>query len=449
MLTKLGKTLGHPRHWLHDDLMRRLYKNAAVLFSGNMVGSLLGLASLALTARALGVEDFGILVLITTYVMVVDKLVNFQSWQAVIKYGADALEQKKYQDFKSLVKFGFVLDGATAILGTVISASAAWFVGNWLGWDEQLVLMAAIYSIVILFHIEGTPTGLLRLFDKFNKIAYLHVIASFIKLFGVSIVFFAGGGLWAFLLVWAVVDILDKLLLVYFAWQELMIRNFNGFILTKTSQISKKFYGIWRFVFMVNLQTAIKFPVREIDILLVGFLIGPSMSGGLKIIKQFSGAVGKITTPIFQVLLPEYSKLAAERNYSLFIKNIFKVSSVLFIISVGTWIGLILFSHFVIHALLGEEYIFIYSALIIFFIATIIFNTTLPLNPALLSVGQLNTYLFSTVVATVIYIPILVVFITNFGLEGAAIAWIIYAAIWSIISILYLYRFFVKHEILS
>ena len=167
-IDKTIKNLGRPSHWLKDDLLTRLFKNAAVLFGGNMLASLLGFASLALTARALGVERFGFLVLITTYVAIVDNLVNFQSWQAIIKYGADALEQIHEEDFKSLIKIGFLLDATTAVLATILAASGAWFVGQWRGWDEEIVIMAAMYSFTILFHISGTPTAILRLFDKFN-----------------------------------------------------------------------------------------------------------------------------------------------------------------------------------------------------------------------------------------------------------------------------------------
>ncbi len=110
-MKSLKVTLKHDyKYFFQNELLRRLFKNAGILFSGNVVAGILGIASLAITARALGVDVFGILVIITTYVAIVDRLINFQSWQAIIKYGSDAISQGRDHDFKSLIKFGFILD---------------------------------------------------------------------------------------------------------------------------------------------------------------------------------------------------------------------------------------------------------------------------------------------------------------------------------------------------
>ena len=58
---------------------KRLFKNTGVLISGDTVSAVLGVLTFAITARALGTEKLGMLVLIDAYVRIVDKLVNFQS----------------------------------------------------------------------------------------------------------------------------------------------------------------------------------------------------------------------------------------------------------------------------------------------------------------------------------------------------------------------------------
>ncbi len=88
--------------WFKDEGFRLLFKNAGTLLSGNMIAWILGLITFAITARILGPTQFGIFVLITTYVTIVDKILNFQSWQALIKYGAEVLEKKNNDSFKSI-----------------------------------------------------------------------------------------------------------------------------------------------------------------------------------------------------------------------------------------------------------------------------------------------------------------------------------------------------------
>jgi len=424
--------LKSPRHWLQDDLLRRLFKNAGVLFSGNIVSSLLNLGSLALTARALGVENFGILTLITTYILIVDRLVNFQTWQAIIKYGADVLEQKRETDFRSLVKFGFFLDCSTASLGTVIAASAAWFVGQWRGWDQQLVIMAAIYSATILFHIQGTPMAILRLFDKFNKVAYQHVIAAAIKLTGVTIAFFAGAGLWAFLLVWAVVDILGKLLLVYFAYNELVVQRFYDFMQGSARNMSSKFTGIWGFVWTTNLNSSIRMASREIDVMLIAAVLGTSAVGLYKVAKQFTLVIQKTIDPLYQSIFPELARLFSRDKVKEFMRFSLRSSIIAGGFSFSIWLGFFIFGKYAILLTVGPEYIGALGVMLWYMLAIVVAAAAFPLQPAMLSMGLPHTTFWVHLGSTIIYFTALFLLLHNIGLIGAGAAYLIYYISWSL-----------------
>lgn len=62
--------------------------------------------------------------LIHSYVTVVDIIINFQSWPAIIKYGADALVQKRSDDLEDLIKFGTLLEAFSALLGTAVAMAS-------------------------------------------------------------------------------------------------------------------------------------------------------------------------------------------------------------------------------------------------------------------------------------------------------------------------------------
>ncbi len=431
-IPKAIKAVGYPRQWMQDDLLRRLFKNAAMLFSGNMAASLLGLASLAMTARALGVAQFGILVLITTYVAIVDRLVNFQSWQAIIKYGADALDQKREQDFKSLIKFGFMLDGATAILGTVLAASAAWFVGQWRGWNEQLVLMAAIYSFTILFHINGTPTAILRLFDKFKKVAYQNVIAAAIKLIGVTIAFTTGAGLWVFLLVWAVVDILGKLILIYFAYQELVHQKFHGFMQSSAKNISQRFYGIWGFVWTTNINSSIRMTSRELDVMIIAAMLGPAAVGLYKIAKQFASVIQKTVDPLYQSIFPELAKLFSNGAIKEFVRFGVRASVLAGLIALGSWFIFYFFGDYIIRLTVGNAYSDSLGVMLWYMLAIVVAAAAFPLQPVMLSMGRPHTTFWVHIAGTIIYFIVLFILLSAIGLKGAGVAYLIYYISWSL-----------------
>ena len=95
------------------------------MLSGHLTAAALGLIALALTARALGPEQLGLLALIEAYARVVDRFIRVEPWQALIKYGADALEGDRPEDFRSLLKFGVLVDIGGA------AGSASWRSPSW------------------------------------------------------------------------------------------------------------------------------------------------------------------------------------------------------------------------------------------------------------------------------------------------------------------------------
>ena len=54
--------------------------------------------------------------------------------------------------------------------------------------------------MVLLFRLSSTPTAVLRLFDRFGILASQQVIIEAQRLLLVVVAFFAGAGLWTFLL---------------------------------------------------------------------------------------------------------------------------------------------------------------------------------------------------------------------------------------------------------
>ena len=263
--------------------------------SGNVITAGIDLVSLALTARALGPELFGVLVLVQTYARFVDQFVNFQSWQAIIKYGADSLTDKRTGDFRSLVKLGTSLDLGGSLLGTTVAIAMVYWVGRWFEWEDETVRMAAMYSLTILLSLSPTPTAVLRLFDRFNLLAWQRVISAAIRMAALVVAWFVGADLWGFLVVWMVAQILDYLFLLALGWRELRRQGFGDALSAPLMRINAKFPGIWKFVITTNLSSSIRLGARELDVLIVGGTIGSAAAGIYKVAKQFAGVPPSVT----------------------------------------------------------------------------------------------------------------------------------------------------------
>ena len=71
-----------------DSTLRRLLRNAGYLLGSRVLRDGMGLVALALVARHLGPGGFGVIALLQSYTFTINWLVNFQTWQAIIRYGA-------------------------------------------------------------------------------------------------------------------------------------------------------------------------------------------------------------------------------------------------------------------------------------------------------------------------------------------------------------------------
>ena len=76
-----------------------------MLISGKAAAAVLSLAYLAIASRTLGPEGLGYLVLAHTYVQTVAYITRFQSWQAIVRFGAPLINDDHSTIFKTLLRF--------------------------------------------------------------------------------------------------------------------------------------------------------------------------------------------------------------------------------------------------------------------------------------------------------------------------------------------------------
>lgn len=428
------------KNWFVDTRFRRLFKNAGMLLGGNAGASVLAVASTALTARALGPESFGILVLITTYTLVVDRLVNFQSWQAVIKYGADALRGSDDGAFVGLIRFGFLLDGGTALLGAVVACTAAWYFGHWRGWDGQTVVLASVYGVTILFHVSGTPVAILRLFNRFKLLSLQTVVAAIIRISGVTVAFVVGGGLPAFLLAWALADVIGRLILVVLSLRVLRSEGHPIHISDLPRSCTSRFPGLWSFVLTTNLNSSVRLVSREVDIFFVGALLSPAAVGLLKVAKQVSRVLSRLSDPLYQSIYPELSMmLASGQNRRLVIYSA-RAALLAGIPALVFWIAAVLLGEYILGIVFGAVFVAAYPVMVWYLLAIVVSIWGFPLQPMMLAYGLPHKSFRIQIAATIAYFGLLYLLTANLEAVGAALAYLGYYIVWTCLMMTNLFR---------
>lgn len=405
---------------------KNLFKNTGLLVSGDTVSAVLGVLTFAVTARALGTEKLGMLVLIDAYVRIVDKLINFQSWQFMIKYGSDALGAGDRSGFKALIKFGTLVDGCTALLGCAVSLALTGVIGRWQNWSGEMVHLALLYSLIVAFDVAGVPTGVLRIFDKFKLFSVQKSVCASVKFLGAALAWICGYGLKGFVIVWMLTEILDYVSLTVMAWIELHKRGFTRIWDEPLKGITKRYPGLWSFLISTNLTGSVKVGFRELDVLIVGKMLSLTDVSLYKLAKKICASLDRLTNPLYQSLYPELTRLWAlhdTKNFKAMVKQMMGIMGAL---SAVTWLVFVFGGHTIIDWTAGRAFEGAYAVTVWYLLANGIAITTLPLAPMILAMGKANLSFWIQFLPTLIYFPVLAWLIAGWHLEGAGWAYLVY-----------------------
>jgi len=419
------------RRWAAlDALPRRLVRNVTVIIGGDAGASVLGLISLALTARALGPELLGILVMIQAYATLIDRWVRPETWQALIKYGADTLAAHDDLSFKRLLKLGFLVDMIGGLAAVIVAFLGVRLAAGWLDWDDGTANLAALYCFMLLLQMISTPTAVLRLFDRFGVFAYSQLVAAAVRLLLVAWAWWFENGLMTFVLIMMATAALRPVLLIHAALGELSRRGQRGIFRTPLRGVTQRHPRIWRFLLSTNLSLLLRKTVETTDVLLVGAWLGPAASSALHIAKRLSMVIMKLGRPVQQVIYPDVSKLWAEGRIDQFRKAVGWTN----LLGGGT--GLVVLAAIAIDPSLilrlfaGEAFAMIANLLLVQLTAVVIFMFGLALRPALYSMERDGALLRAVAVATLVFFVTFFALVPWLGVMAASLGHAAFNLVW-------------------
>lgn len=421
------------KEWVSGRLVKRLLKNVGTLVTGSLGSSAFALVSLAITARALGANDFGRLVLIVSYVQLVDAVCNFQSWRTLIKYGADVLENQQPTALKDLIKFCFLLDVGTAILGATVAFFGVSIARDIFDWTSQDALMAMMYSLAIIFKLTGVPRGVLRLFDAFRALAIIQVAAAILKLAFVLLAWLAGGTIWTFFLAWLSAELVGALMLLTVSIWELRKQEIRGLARASAKRVPKQHQGVWEFCWSTYWYSSVNGVAAHFDKVLLGWLLPPSAVGVYKVVKKIAQVLDKITNPLHQVIYPDLAKLWSQRDRKGFRRLVIRPAVLFVLVAVAFWTLFLLAGPLLLHLTVSNDFSDAYGPSLVYLIGAVFGVATFALQPALLAMGLANTALKLKVISFLLYFPALVLLTQAYGLYGTAAAFVFYNLVWGIL----------------
>lgn len=433
--------------WFKDDVFRRLFLNAGKLLSATTVSAVLGFVLTALTARTLGPENYGVLALILAYEQTVGKLVSFNAWQAIIKFGSERLQVNDRDGLRQLIKFGFCLDVGSAVVGTLLAMALAGPVINLLGWDQALRPSLILFSWLILFTLSGTPIGILRLFDRFDLLSYTSIFNVMVKLVGVGWCLLTNQGLYGFIWAYLITGIAGQLYQVLASLWVLHKRDVGDFATQSLRGVCRTFPGIWSYVWTTNVNSTIRLLSREADELIIAGLTTPTALGLFKIAKQFSRVLPMLTDPLYQSIYPELAKLWAAGDKRHFLSLIKRTTLIVSSVALSGWLGFLVLGKWLIALTVGVSYINAYIIAVIYMFALVIALFTFSFSPAMLAIGLPTNSLKALAFASILYFGCLLLLVPMIGIVGASLSYVGFYVVWSATMFYYLNTNFHQDEV--
>ena len=311
-----------------NEFWANMIKNVATIFTGTSIASALNMIITIVILWILDAEQYGIFVVAMTYMHVIDTVVNFQSWQGVIRYGAFAISEKNENKLLSVIKAGFLLDMVTSIAGFLIGILVIRVAAIVFGWSDLIQVLCFIFCFEIAFHIEGTVTGVFRLLDKFKYTALCTALAALVKLLVVLLLFFLDiHNTYVFTIVYVLTDIFKHLIYVILGIRLLKQKyKLKMIVKAKLSDLDKEF---WHYTIWSNLSTTTDVPIKYFDIFFLS-LISNEIVAAYNLFKKIVAVLNLLISPIAQAILPQLSQLVAEGKQKDAYKKIMKLRNVIF-----------------------------------------------------------------------------------------------------------------------
>lgn len=390
-----------------------------MLVAGDVVANALSVVSLGLTARALGPETFGLLVLIQTYAAIVDEILNFQSWKALIKFGAGYLHEGQREHLKGVLKVGFLLDAGSAFVATLVAVAGSFLLARWKGLDSSTTAMLVVNSLGLAFNISGTPTAVLRLFERFKLFSVQKTSAAVVKLIGASLAFFSGAGLWGFLVVGLVAATVGRLLLLYFGWQTLRRNGVRGLLRAR----AEGWREVTRFAVWTNLITTVSLPVKQLDMAIVAALVSLESVGVYKLIKQVALVMTMVSDSVYQVIYPRLATKIAARDPHGALVEARRTGAMLFAFTGSAAVMVALFGPMAIRLLFGEAYARDPLSLDTYMFLRSVSCAFVVVHPLFLAMGYVRQELGILVVSNLLYLGAAYGLGSAYGLIGIVLAY--------------------------
>ena len=404
----------------------RVLKNFGVVLRGQGIAAIFTLVATVLMANALSATEFGLVILLHTYVLAVRGFLNFRTYEAIVRFGVPLHENGENKNLKRLFRTTTLIDMSSGIVATLVGIGAASAAGVFLHWDDRMISLATLYSLVMLTTVANTPNGILRLYDRFDALSVFYMVGPAIRIIGVSIAWMMDASMYVFISIWAIAYVLENSWLFIRGhlelkkhikdsiWQGMGWRGENWRETLKTTHEFRHFMTV------LYWQTNIDLLPKHLSVLLAGSLLGPAAAGMFRLARDFSSILTKPAMMLREVLFPDLTRILhteSEGFYELGFRAVKLAGAgglILVLLSIPSAKPLL--------GLIGPEYTQAATVLSLLLLAATFELAGSPLRAAAYAMGKVAPVLRIHLLSILIYLGLFYILAPIMGLPGPGVA---------------------------
>jgi O-antigen/teichoic acid export membrane protein len=398
-----------------DDLLSKVIRNSAHLFSNNSISLALSFVQGILAARLLGAAGFGLVAVIMGYSSTVNGLFSFRMSELVVRYGGEYLEKGEKLRAAALIKAAGIGEATVSALAFVFVALTAGLATRFIAKTPGVEWMFILYSLGLLanFNTE-TSTGILQATDKVKLVGTINLVQSIVSAAIVIAAFLFKGNLTTVLVAYLTGKAIYGLGLFIVAQIQVRRALGKGWLNAPFSALPD-FGQLFKFAVSSNLSATAILVFRESEPLWVGFFLNTQAVGLYKIAYTIIGFLAVPADPLILTVYPELNRLIVQKAWPRLRDFLRKVTTIAFAYNLALALGLVFFGHWILW-MYGQQYVAAYPAMMVLLVG-LAFNYTLFWNrPLLLSFGLPTFPLWATVIAGLLKVGLSFLLVPRYGI---------------------------------
>lgn len=390
-----------------------------MVMSGQVVGTVLAFGALSLNTRALGPSALGVLFLIQATCELTSKVLAFQNWQMMIKFGAEAQRLGDGPQLKAIWRFGFMLDVIAAAAAAAVAAALFLAAPGLIGLDAETGSHALFYAASLLFAASGTSTGALRLLDRFGLAVATNLVMAGLLLVNAAILYLAAAPLWVYLVAIPAISASTSLFVIVAGYRRVCnvadgLQAASGPGHRETSR-----RNMFRFAIGVSATSTLTAFRQRGELLIVGGILGPSAAALFGVAYRISALIARFGEAGRQSVYPEIAKLVADGAVREAAELAFRLSRLGMVLAVPGIAVLAIYGTDILVFLFGSEFAAAYPNLMLLGIGTAFYVAIFPLGPMVQIALGAGRYLAITAVGFLGFVLLACLGPLLFGIHGA------------------------------